>query len=101
MAPLNILLPKINSICDTGRECLPQTGGRPPENKNQPDNIVKIVPGWKEHVSPFREKAMFWYSVWQSAGRPLGGQLHILMKRTRSQYHYAIRRVKKFDDYPC
>ena len=29
-----LMINMISSICDAGRECLPQTGGRPPENKN-------------------------------------------------------------------
>ena len=94
----NLMIDLIGSICDAGRESLPQTGGRPPENKNQPDSINKALPGWKEHVAPFRDKAVFWYSVWQSAGRPPGGELHNLVKKTRSQYHYAIRRIKRFAD---
>ena len=55
----------IASICDAGRECLPQTGGKPPENKNEPDAIVKVLPGWKEHVAPYRDKAVFWFRVWR------------------------------------
>ena len=92
----NLMIDLLSSVCDAGRETLPQTGGRPPKNNNQPDSIEKVVPGWKEHVSPYREKAVFWFNVWKSAGRPHGGQLHMLMKQTLSQYHYAIRRVKRF-----
>ena len=31
----------------------------------------KSIPGWSESVRPLKEKAFFWYQVWQSAGRPL------------------------------
>ena len=39
------MLDVLCAMCDSGRECLPQTGGRAPANKNQPDNVEKVVPG--------------------------------------------------------
>ena len=61
------------------------------ENKNNRSN----VPGWSEYVKPFRDDSVFWHSIWVSAGRPLNTNLHTIMKRTRSKYHYAIHSVKK------
>ena len=64
-----------------------------------PECIVeKEIPGWKEIVKPCKEDAKFWHSVWQSADRPSRGVLKNIMTRTRNQYHYAIRRVKKMAD---
>ena len=62
-------------------------------NKHCP--IEKSIPGWHDEVSPYRKDAAFWHSVWQSAGRPQIGALKNIMTRTRNQYHYAVRRVKK------
>ena len=56
------------------------------------------VPGWREHVAPQRKTAVFWHSVWLSAGRPNTGQLFEIMKRTRNQFHYCLRRVRKAAD---
>ena len=36
---------------------------------------------WREEIVPFRDKALFWHSVWQSAGRPLNTELHKIMKK--------------------
>ena len=56
------------------------------------------IPGWSDCVKPFREKAMFWSSIWKSAGKPLNNELHKLMKTTRNKYHYQVRKVKKSED---
>ena len=86
------------AICDSGKECLPQTRGGASKPKTQLDKLEKAVPGWKDQVAPFRDKAIFWFSVWQSADRPLGGELHNIVKSTRAQYHYAVRRIKRLAD---
>ena len=56
------------------------------------------MPGWKEQVAPQREAAIFWHSIWLSAGRPNTGQLFKIRKRTRSQFQHAVRRVRKAAD---
>ena len=58
----------------------------------------KSVPGWKDHVKPFKENAKFWHSIWLSAGRPNTGVLHDIMSNTRNKYHYMIRKVKKMSN---
>ena len=40
----------------------------------------------------------FWHSVWMSAGRPVNCELHNVMKRSKNQYHYSVRRVKNLAD---
>ena len=53
------------------------------------------IPGWKEHVEPYKQKALLWHSIWKDSGRPRVGSVANIMCQTRAQYHYAIRRVKK------
>ena len=55
------------------------------------------VPGWSSYVTPFRDDAAFWFSVWKSAGKPENCVLHDIMKRTRNKYHYSIRKVRKHE----
>ena len=55
------------------------------------------VPGWSSYVTPFRDDAAFWYSVWKSAGKPENCVLHDIMKRTRNKYHYSIRKIRKHE----
>ena len=66
-----------------------------PHSKVNSGDKCAPVPGWNDHVKPFREDALFWHSIWISAGRPINTVLHTVMKRTRNKYHYAIRFVKK------
>ena len=56
-----------------------------------------IIPGWSEFVAPYKDQAIFWKSVWMSAGRPLDNNLHQIMKRTRNKYHYAVRKIKRLE----
>ena len=85
-----------NPCCnETSHATIPMTGGKPRHHdptKSCP--VWQNIPGWPEYVQPFKEDAVFWHSVWQSAGRPNRGHLYDFMKRTRNQYHYAIRRLK-------
>ena len=46
-------------------------------------------------MKPFQEEAMFWNAVWTSAGKPIDNSLHLIMKKARNLYHYAIRKCKK------
>ena len=54
-----------------------------------------VVPGWREQVEPFRSKSIMWHNMWMECGRPKTGAVADIMRRTRAQYHYAIRRVKR------
>ena len=53
------------------------------------------VPGWNEHVQPHYEESKFWHSIWESAGKPAEGQLLHLMRQSKNQYEYALRRVQR------
>ena len=53
---------------------------------------------WNEDVQPFKDNAMFWHSIWLSAGRPINTVLHQIMKKTRNVYHYQIRKNRRMDE---
>jgi hypothetical protein len=38
---------------------------------------------------------MLWHNIWIDCGRPKTGNVADIMRRTRAQYHYAIRAVKR------
>ena len=59
------------------------------------------IPGWNEHVKPFQNEARFWYSLWESAGKPVHSSVpgieHDLftnMKASKNHYHFAVRRTQ-------
>ena len=58
-------------------------------------NRSKVIPGWNDLVKPFKDEALFWHSIWLSAGKPLNTNLHAIMKRTRNVYHYHIRKCRR------
>jgi hypothetical protein len=57
--------------------------------------IEENIPGWHDEFEPYNQDAVFWHSVWQSAGRPTQGAFKDIMAKSRNQFHYAVRRVKK------
>ena len=57
------------------------------------ENKTKVMPGF-DSIRPAKDTATFWHSVWVSCNKPHNTQLHQIMKRTRSIYHYQIRKIK-------
>lgn len=49
--------------------------------------------GWNEHVSKWKEEAIFWHRVWVDGGRPRDGWLSVLMRKTRGEYKRRARWV--------
>ena len=39
------------------------------EKNDQMRKKYKVIPGWNDLVKPFKEDAMFWHSIWISAGK--------------------------------
>ena len=88
-----LLLDLLGCVIESSHEILPMVGGGSGSKKDK-----KHVPGWKEVVEPKRNDAIFWHSIWISAGRPNKGVLRDVMANTRNKYHYTIRQVKKEED---
>ena len=83
------LMNLLKCMTTAAEECLPYFGGvRKTKKKN-------LIPQWKKDIQPYKDTAVFWNAVWQSAGKPMNTQLHSIMKRTRNIYHYHIRKNKR------
>ena len=89
----SFVLDVMSRVIETSHECIPMSSGSRSSKPECP--VERAIPGWKEVVEPYKEDAIFWHGVWQSAGRPSRGVLKEIMTRTRNQFHYAVRRVKK------
>ena len=50
------------------------------------------IPSWDTSVSYKKEIALFWRSIWISMNSPRDGHVADIMRRTRAQYHYTIRK---------
>ena len=48
-----------------------------------------------EHLQEYAEKARSWHYIWKKDGRKWQGIIADIRRRTRVQYHYAIKLVKK------
>ena len=87
----------MSTVIEASHQHIPVIGGK--KSPRKPDcPVQRAIPGWRDIVEPYRVDAKFWHSVWQSADRPNQGVLKDIMCRTRNQYHYTIRRVKKMAD---
>ena len=90
----SFLIDIMSAVIECSYENIPLSGRRRPLGK--PDcPIESCIPGWKEIVEPYKSDARFWHAVWQSSERPNQGVLKDIMSRTRNQYHYAVRRLRK------
>ena len=63
-------------------------------SKNRPRN-KKVVPGWNDNVECHFRSALFWHKMWVENGRPSQGTLFDLRKKTRTDYHKALKLVLK------
>ena len=77
------------AIMEASLECIPLSSTARQADKRE------NLPGWKENVAPAKKDALFWHSVWMSAGRPTSGGLYQVMRWTRNKFHYAVRRAKR------
>ena len=53
------------------------------------------MPGWNAQLRTLRMTSLLWHRIWVDGGREMNGQTYDIMKRTRREYHYAIRRLRK------
>jgi len=53
------------------------------------------IPGWSESIAPLRSNSLFWHRMWVDYGRPHDGVVAEVMRKTRAQYHAAIRKARK------
>ena len=84
----DFLISLLENIQEVSSVYLPSS--RPLDDKRTPS-----IACWSTEVLPFKDNALFWHSIWESAGKPLNTELHTIMKRTRNVYHYQIRKCKK------
>ena len=55
-------------------------------------------PGWLEHVEPARQTALFWHQMWKDNGKPHNGWVAEIRRKTRANYHLAVRNLKRKED---
>ena len=79
----------VNSCLSAGFLSIPQKGI---------SSKWKNVPGWKEYVEPYRKRSLMWHNIWKENGRPQSGYLQFIRNKTRTEYHYCLRYVKKNSD---
>ena len=92
-----MILDIMSTVIETSHMTIPMSrGGK--VRKSDPRKecpVENVIPGWSECVAPFKNDAAFWHFLWREAGRPDKGEVRNIMVKTRNQYHYTVRKVKK------
>ena len=81
----------IEAIEDTTKDTIPYKNA--PKGNKFKASQRKCIPGWKDHVLPYKLEANFWYKEWRSVGKPRGGLLYDNMRFFRNKFKYAKRRT--------
>ena len=78
----------VNSCIESGILANPQS---------KPAHIAhgKHIPGWNEYVEPKRQRSLMWHDIWKGQGSPRGGIIAQVMRKTRAEYHQAVKNVKR------
>jgi hypothetical protein len=70
---------KLINACLLAGNCIP--------TKSKTKSSTKCIPGWNEHVVPFKEQAILWHNLWQDNGRPRYGHIADIRRSTRARYN--------------
>ena len=81
----------IEAIESSSKESIPYKNA--PKDSQYKASHRKHIPGWKEHVKPYKDEANFWYLEWRAVGKPRSGLLYQNMRFFRNKFRYAKRRV--------
>ena len=57
------------------------------------------VAGWSQFVKSELVASQWWYKLWIEAGSPAAGVLFQLKKLAHRRYKYAVRRVRRREEY--
>ena len=60
-------------------------------------NKKKTVPCWTEEMKYLKHESVFWHTLWRTHGKPSSGELAKNMRSSRTQYHAAVRQLKKHE----
>ena len=84
----------IDKMCDKLIQCCITAGSEAFPCKKGPSKH-RNIPLWNVEIEPYHEKSLFWNNIWVDSNRPKNGIVFDIMKQSRAQYHYAVRRVKR------
>ena len=86
------LLDIVTAMVETSHQTIPMSGGGAGGSGRASRGGL---PGWSREVEPYRVESTRCHKLWQEHGRPSTGHVHQAMVKSRTQYHHAIRRIKR------
>ena len=91
----NYIIEIIEAIETTTKDSIPYRNA--PQESQYKASKRKHIPGWREHVKPFKEEAHFWYVEWRAIGKPRSGFLYDNMRFFRNKFKYSKRMISGHD----
>lgn len=82
----------ITKYCNDLIDCMYSSGMKTIPKCKPPGTRVA---GWNEFVRPLRDTSLFWHTIWKQCGSPEVGWVSQIRRRTRGEYHKAVRQVKR------
>ena len=77
------------TICiDAAKLVVPTIGDRSKRHK------AESLAGWNEHISHLKDVSLTYHWLWKESGKPRNGYYADMRRRTRAQYHYAVKQIK-------
>lgn len=84
----NALANYASSIIDA---CLTASNKHIPFVKKKKD----LICGWNKYIKDKRKDAIFWMKLWRDCGKLNHGVVYDIMRKTRREYHQAIKQLKR------
>ena len=85
----SLLTDIINACIQAEDSCIPKTCMK----------HTGCIPGWSDNVSGLRHKALHFHALWKTAGSPDDGVLAEDRRKSRREYHKALKKCKKDRDH--
>lgn len=58
-------------------------------------NSKHLLPDWNLEMKPLYKKSIFWHNLWIECERPKSGVVIDIMKKSRKDYHTALRKYRR------
>ena len=65
------------------------------QKSNNLNGKPNLIAGWNDYIQDKRQVSLFWHFLWKENGSPHHGYIANISRKTRAEYHYAIRSLLK------
>ena len=86
MKQIDELCKLLTDMCiESANLCLPKVNSR------------KVIPGWNDSINELKQSSLLWGKIWKDNGRPTDGVVADVYRKSRRDYHNAIKSMQSQD----